>query len=165
MNAKWGILEILSQDHEALITIADVARALNIAYSHAHKYVYELINENVLKTKKVGKALTISLDVTRPQTRAYLALIAYKKTQEWQQKDPRATKILEKLHSIRNKFLCAFLHGNRIVFIVPDGCKNKESFKNFRLRKIIEWKDFNAKHYENILILAGAENYYYNGDI
>lgn len=158
-SAKFRILELLTQEHETLITIADIARALNIAYSHAHKFTQELIEENVLETKKVGRSLTVSLNSINPLTRSYLAQIAYEKTQDWASKDPRSTKILNRLNEVRNDFLCAFLHGNRIVFITQE---NKDVFKEFRLRKVIQWKSFNVKQYENILLLAGAENYYSN---
>ena len=57
------IVELLGADLDSLFSIADIAKKLGVAYSHAHLFVNRLVKQDVITTQKVGKTIVCRLNL------------------------------------------------------------------------------------------------------
>lgn len=158
---KTRIIGLLSRDFDRLFSISDISKELEVAYSHAHTFIKHLAKEEIISTQKIGNALVCRVNMGNPQTLAHLALLSYKKTKEWQKKDVRAKKILERVNKIQDSIHSALLHNNKVILVVPESVSSRD-FAIFKNRKVINRNELvrDKKHYLNCIILHGAEKFW-----
>lgn len=164
-NIKPRILELLSKDlgsADSFKTISDIANELKVAYSHAHKFVAELADADVLKIQKIGNAKICRLNLRNPLTLSHLALIESKKTSDWIKKDMRAAKILERVEQIKDSVHAIILINNKFIIIVPEKIKDAD-FRIFKNRKVINQRDLkkDIQFYKHKgVIIHGSEKFW-----
>jgi DNA-binding Lrp family transcriptional regulator len=158
---KHRIIELVSKDFSEQLSIADIAKRLSVAYSHAHTFVKKLAAEDVLRIKKIGNVSVCSLNLDSNMTLAYLSLIEARKTREWLAKNPHAEKAIEKLEMVKDSVHCVLMKNNNIILIVPEHISGVD-FSMFRNRSVITSTQMlrNRKMYEGSVVLYGAEKYW-----
>jgi molybdenum-dependent DNA-binding transcriptional regulator ModE len=158
---KHRIIELVSRDISEQHSIADIAKKLSVAYSHAHTFVKKLVSEDVLKIKKIGNVSVCSLNLKSQMTLAYLSLIEARKTREWLAKNPHADKIIEKIDLVRDSIHVAMIKNNNVILIVPEHTTGVD-FSAFRNRSVMTSVQMlrNKKMYADAVILHGAEKYW-----
>ena len=155
------VVELLSRDLDKLYSIADVAKELKVAYSHAYLFVKRLIELEIIITQNIGKMIVCRLNLKQPLTLARLSEIEYKKTLAWSKKDPRSTKLSERINLVKESVHCILLQNNKIIIIVPDTVLHTD-FPVFKNRKVLSVHEFrkNKQFYKKTIILHGAEKYW-----
>ncbi|MBI5398965.1 hypothetical protein HZB03_05870 [Candidatus Woesearchaeota archaeon] len=158
---KERILAKLADDPSKLYSIKDLAKTLNSAYSHTHLFVQQLAKDRIVTIQKVGNVSIVKLNPAEPRTLASLALISYQKTAEWQQKDARAQKIMERLLVVSDNIHCALIKSNKIILVVPENVGGVD-FGIFQNRSVINAAEFvkNKTYYQDCVVLHGAEKYW-----
>jgi DNA-binding Lrp family transcriptional regulator len=158
---KHRIIELVSKDASEQHSIADIAKKLGVAYSHAHTFVKKLVAEDVLRIKKIGNVSVCSLNLESQMTLAYLALIEAHRTKEWLAKNPHADKIIEKIALVRDSIHVAMIKNNNVILIVPEHISGAD-FSIFRNRSVMTSVQMlrNKKMYQDAVILHGAEKYW-----
>ncbi|MBI4738163.1 hypothetical protein HY772_01130 [Candidatus Woesearchaeota archaeon] len=161
VTLKERILGKLADDPSKLYSIKDLAKTLNSAYSHTHGFVQALAKDRIATIQKVGNVSIVKLNPTEPRTLASLALISYQKTAEWQQKDARAEKIMERLWVVSDHIHCALIKSNKVVLVTPEHISGVD-FGVFQNRSVIKATDLikNKQYYTDAVILHGAEKYW-----
>jgi hypothetical protein len=155
------ILEKIASEKDNIWSIKDLSKTLNSAYSHTHKYVQELAKDRIVLIQKIGNVSIIKLNSKEPATLATLALISYKKTKEWQDKDTRSQKMMERIIQTQDHIHCALIKSNRIILVVPEHItgidlsmfQNRSQITAYELIK-------NRQYYQDCVILHGAEKYW-----
>ncbi|MBU0461838.1 MAG: hypothetical protein KJ574_04605 [Nanoarchaeota archaeon] len=160
-SLELRIIELLSNNPDKLFSIADIAKQLKVAYSHAHMFVSRLIAQQIISKQHVGKTIVCRLNIKQPLTLAKLSEISYKKTFEWSKKDPRAEKIFAKIEQVKENVHSVMLQNNKIIVVIPESAKNAD-FSIFPNRSVLTPYELrkNKNFYTNILILHGAEKYW-----
>lgn len=158
---KQRIIGLLADNLDKFYSISDISKELKVAYSHAHTFVNQLKSEQVIRIQKIGNASVCKLNMDEQLTLVNLAMMSYKKTLEWKQKDKRYEKLKEKSDMIKDKVHCVLVHNNKIILVVPDG-SDKEGLDVFQNRSVINREQLkkNSDFYKNAIILHGAEKYW-----
>jgi len=158
---KNRIIELLSKDITEFYSISDIAKKLDVAYSHAYLFVSRLSKEDVVKIKKIGNVSICSLNLKSQITTSYLSLIESKKAHEWMIKNPQSEKILERIDKVKDSIHAALVKNNNIILIVPEKIANAD-FSVFRNRTVLTYAQFlkNMKYYKDCIILYGAEKFW-----
>ena len=161
ITLKYRIIELLSRDPSIFYSISDIAKRLKVAYSHAHTFVKNLVNEKVIKIQKIGNVSVCRLDLTQQQTLAYLSVIESRRTSEWAKKNPQSSKIFERVEQVKDNVHSVLIKNNRIIIIAPERITGAD-FSMFRNRTVINSTQLlrNKKLYKDCIILHGAEKFW-----
>lgn len=155
------IIELLSKDLDKFYSISDIAKKLGVAYSHAHSFVGQLAEQNVIKIQKIGNVSVCRLNLKEQMTLAYLCMIEYKKTSEWKKKNANSEKIMERIEKVKDNVHCVLVKNNKKIILVPESMP-KPDMTIFRNRSVITRKQLieNKEFYKDCVILHGAEKYW-----
>ncbi len=157
MTLRNKIIKFLAYSDE-FNSISDIAKKLECAYSHAHKFVMELSKEGVIKIQKVGNVSVCKLNINEGITLAYLSMISHVAGKKWREKNPQSEKILEKINTVKDKVHCVLVKGSKVIIITEfDG-----NFGMFRNRTVINVQQLrkNIEYYKDAVVLYGAECYW-----
>jgi hypothetical protein len=157
---KHRIIELLSRDASPK-SISDIARRLEVAYSHAHSFTRQLISEDIVRTQKIGNVLVCSLNLKEPLTCSYLALIESERALGWKRKNPHFAKTLEKIDVVKDNVHAVLVKNNSIILVVPEHVSGAD-FSMFKNRTILTAYQLSKKreYYRECVILHGAEKFW-----
>jgi hypothetical protein len=155
------ILELLSLDQSALLSIRDISKRLTVAYSHAHLFIKKLSKENIIAIKKIGNVSICQLNFKNPLTLSYLSMIASTRTSEWISKNPHQSKLLENIRLMQDSIHCVLIKNNRIILIIPEHIQGVD-FSVFRNRVVLSASKFTETidYYKDAVIIYGAEKFF-----
>jgi len=158
---KTRIIELLSKDPDTFYSISNIAKQLKAAYSHAHSFVKQLAETDIVTIQKIGNVSIIKLNPKEQTTLAYLSLISYKKSKEWKKKNPQSEKLLKKIERVKDQVHCVLIKGGKTIIVVPEA-KEKPDMTLFRNRTVIDRRQLkkNLDYYKDAIILHGAEKYW-----
>jgi hypothetical protein len=158
---KYRIVELLSEDAASLYSIADIAKRLKVAYSHAHNFVMKLVKENVVSVQKVGNVSVCRINLSSPLALSYLSLIESRKTVDWMKKNPQSTKLVEKIEKVKDSVHCVLVKGSRIILVVPEKISGVD-FSIFKNRSVMNqtYLKRNRHYYRGCVVLHGAEKFW-----
>jgi len=158
---KYRIIGLLSKDISKFYSISDLAKNLNVAYSHTHTFIMKLSKEGVINIQKVGNVSVCQLNLKSQLALSYLSVIESKKTLEWTTKNPWSTKIIEKAEELKDNVHAILIKNSKVIIIVPEKIAGVD-FSTFRNRIVIN-KDHlmkNKQYYTDCIILHGAEKFW-----
>ena len=159
-NVEKRIIGLLRDNPDTIFSISTIAKRLNIAYSHSHKFVKKLSAKGILKQQKIGNTIICTLNLKNTLTLARLAELEYEQTSKWIEKNPKAEKIFEKIEVVKDDVHSILIHGNKIILLIPEKITNSD-FSLFRNRTVMTRNQMikNKSYYKNAVILYGAEAY------
>jgi len=161
VTLKYRIIELLSRDLSTLYSIADIAKKLGVAYSHAHTFVNKLVKENVISIKKIGNVSVCSLNLSSQLGLSYLSVIESRRALEWIKKNPQSEKIIEKIEQVKDNVHSVLIKGNKVILIVPEKITGVD-FSMFRNRTVMNRIHLakNKHYYKDSIILHGSEKFW-----
>lgn len=97
--------------------IRELAKKADISYDAAYRHIKALVEKNILKERRVGKAVVCSLNLKNIMARKYLEKISISRTEEFLNKNIVLKKIfsglVENLKKVApNELLCMALFGS-----------------------------------------------------
>ena len=161
LTLKFRIIEVLSKDVSALYSISDIAKILNVAYSHTHNFIIQLKKEDCITIKKIGNVSVCILKLTSPTTIAYLSIIESKKALAWSKKNPQSKKIFSNIRQMQDNVHSVLIKNKRIILIIPENLSGV-NFSIFKNRIILTKSKLKEKqhYYKDAIILHGAEKFW-----
>ncbi len=98
-------------------TIRELAKKAGISYDAAYRHAKSLVRDNILKEKRVGKALVCSLNLKNALARKYLEKISVARKEDFLKKDVVLRSLFNELvenlrKAAQNELVCVVLFGS-----------------------------------------------------
>jgi predicted nucleotidyltransferase len=156
----FKILSIYIKDYSATFSIRGITQKLNINYSNAFKRVKELIKEDILAERKLGKLNEISFNIKNIEA---IQLLSCVEEQESKKIKNTTLKLLAAESMLIDPFSCIGIFGSRVsggatnesdwdVFIITNKRKEMEKIlAKFPYARDIQLQVFTLEEFENSL--------------
>ena len=95
METELKIIGVYEKDHVKGISMNEMARNLGLTYSYLYKNVQNMIRENILISKRIGRSTICSINIENRKARLLLSLASQKKTDSFLSKNKVLSKMLE----------------------------------------------------------------------
>jgi predicted nucleotidyltransferase len=157
------ILSLYMKDYSSEFSIRDITKRLNINYSNTFKRIKELIKEDILREKRMGKSKVISLNIFNIDT---ISLLSFVEERASKSVKNSTLKLMVNEALLIDPFACMGLFGSRVsgratkdsdwdIFIITQKRGEMEKIMaKFPYVTNIQLQVFTSEEFENSLLSA-----------